>query len=77
MAEGGGMNSEYPFTTADLATEFRISPKTIRRKAAELHLGIDLGGRAGFRYSEADRRRFIESLKPEPAVTPRRRRRSA
>lgn len=69
-------NSEYPFTTADLAAEFCIAPKTVRRKAAELRIGIDLGGRAGFRYSAADRRVLIESMKPEQPVA-RKRRRSA
>lgn len=66
--------TEYPFTTSDLAAEFGIAPKTIRRKAAVLGIGIELGGRAGFRYSAEDRRRLIESMKPEaPAARKRRR----
>lgn len=70
--------SEYPFTTADLAAEFGIRPKTVRRKAAELRLGLEVGGRAGFRYSNDDRRRLIESMKVEAPVAARsRRRRSA
>ena len=69
-------HSEYPYTTADLAAEFDLEPKTIRRKAAELRIGINRGGRAGFLYSEADRQKFIESMKPE-APTPRKRRRAA
>jgi len=51
----------YPYTTANLAAEFGIAPKTLRKKADRLKLGIDLEGRAGFRYSEADRLALIES----------------
>lgn len=69
--------TEYRYTTADLAAEFGITNKTLRKRAHALGLGIDLEGRAGFRYSEADRQRLIESLRPEPAVTPRRKRRAA
>jgi hypothetical protein len=57
--------TEYPFKTDDLALELDCSRKTIRRKAAILGIGIDLGGRAGFRYSNEDRRRLLESLKPD------------
>lgn len=66
--------SEYPYKTSDLATEFNCHPKTVLRKAAQLRIGIDLGGRAGKRFSEADRRTFIESLKPDAAPLRRRRR---
>lgn len=69
--------SEYPYTTADLAAEFGIHKNTLRKKAGRLGIGIDLEGRAGFRYSEADRQRLIESLRPAAPVTPRKRRRVA
>lgn len=68
--------TEYPYTTGDLAREFGLEKKTVRRKAAELRIGINRGGRAGFLYSEEDRRKFIESMKPE-APAPRKRRRAA
>ena len=68
--------NEYVFTTAALAAEFGVNTKTIRRKAGELRIGIDFGGSAGFRYNAEDRRRLIESLKPE-APAPRKRRRAA
>lgn len=58
--------NDYPYKTADLAADLDIAPKTLRKRAKALHLGIDLGGRAGFRYSEADRLRLIESLKVRP-----------
>lgn len=67
----------YPYTTADLAAEFGIAPKTLRKKADRLKLGIDLEGRAGFRYSEADRLALIESMRPAKPVEKRRRRRAA
>lgn len=70
------MNPEYRYTTADLAAEFGIATKTLRKKAARLGLGIDFDGRAGFRYSEADRLALIESLRPSNP-TPRRKRRAA
>lgn len=67
---------EYPYKTEDLALELACSPKTIRRKAAVLGIGIDLGGRAGFRYSNEDRRRLIDSLKPDAPMVRKRRRAS-
>jgi len=67
----------YPYTTANLAAEFGIAPKTLRKKADRLKLGIDLEGRAGFRYSEADRLALIESMRPAKPVEKRRRRRAA
>jgi len=69
--------TEYRYTTTDLAAEFGLTTKTIRKKAAKLGLGIDLDGRAGFRYSETDRAKLIESMRPIVDVAPRRRRRSA
>lgn len=66
--------SQFVYTTADLAAELGVTPKTIRKRAKALHLGIDLEGRAGFRYSEADRQRLLDSLKPPAPVAPRRKR---
>ena len=65
----------YRYTAKDLAAEFSVEVETIRRRLRELNLGIDFGGRAGYRYSEADREALIESLRP--VVTPARRRRRA
>jgi hypothetical protein len=69
--------SEYRYTTDALAAEFSVSPKTIRRRAANLRIGINLEGRAGWRYSEADRQKLIDSLKPPAPVKQRRKRRAA
>lgn len=68
---------EYVHTTESLAAELGVSRKTIRKRAAALGIGIDLEGRAGFRYSEADRRRLLDSLRPTPEPAPRRRKRRA
>lgn len=69
---------EYPYTTEELAAELGIHPKTLRRKARPLGLGINVAGRAGYRYSDNDRSRLIESMRPATTTTqPRRRRRRA
>ena len=69
--------SEYPYTTGDLAGQFDVTPKTIRRRAASLGIGIDFEGRAGWRYSEADRQKLIDSMRPVEKPAPRKRRRAA
>jgi hypothetical protein len=58
----------YSHTTESLAAEFDVDRKTLRKKARALGIGIDFGGRAGFRYSEDDRRKLIDSLRPVPEV---------
>lgn len=61
------MKPEYRYTSKDLADEFGVEVETIRRRLRELGLGLDFGGRAGYRYSEADRAALIESLRPRSA----------
>ena len=67
----------YDYTTATLAAEFDIDRKTLRKKARALGLGIDFGGRAGFRYSDDDRRKLIDSLRPVAPTKARKQRRRA
>ena len=69
--------NEYTYNSADLAAQFGITTKTLRKKAKALGIGIDRAGRAGFLYSEADRLKLIESMRPTVATPPRRRRRAA
>ena len=69
--------SEYRYTTADLAAEFGIHKDTLRKRAQALGIGIDFLGRAGYRYSEADRQKLIDSARPAAPVVKRRRRRAA
>jgi hypothetical protein len=64
-------------TTADLATRLRCSERKVRKAAATLGIGVDLGGRAGYRYTEAEADALWESLRPVQTVERRRRRRSA
>lgn len=64
-------------TTADLAERLRCEPRKVRKAAAALGIGVDLGGRAGYRYTEAEADALWESLRPVQAVERRRRRRSA
>lgn len=64
-------------TTAEVAETLRVSPRKIRKTAAELGLGIEVGGRAGFRYTDDDVAALIESMRPVQPVPARRRRRSA
>ena len=69
--------SEYVYRTEDLATEFGIHKKTVRKRAAALGIGINLEGRAGFRYTEADYQRLVDALRPVVTVKKPRRRRAA
>ena len=69
--------TEYSHTTESLAAEFAIDRKTLRKKARALGLGISIGGRAGFRYSDDDRRKLIESLRPVAPTKARKQRRRA
>lgn len=69
--------TEFPHSSDSLAKEFGVTRKTIRKRAAALGIGIDLEGRAGYRYSEADRIKFIESMRPVVTPTPRKRKRAA
>lgn len=69
--------TEYRFTTADFMEEFGLSRKTIRKRAAVLRIGINREGRAGFLYSEADRAKFKESMRPVVMPAPRKRKRAA
>jgi len=64
----------YHYTTQDLANEFQVVDKTIRKKARALGLGIDLGKKAGYRYNDDDRRKLIDSMKPAQPVARKRKR---
>jgi hypothetical protein len=64
-------------TTADLAERLRCGERKIRKAATALGIGVNLGGRAGYRYTEAEADALWESLRPVQTVERRRRRRSA
>jgi len=69
--------TEFLYTTDALAKELGVTRKTIRKWAEPLHIGINLDGNAGYRYTEADRQKLIASLRPIVAPTPRKRKRVA
>ena len=64
-------------TTAEVAERLRCSEWKVRKEAKRLGLGVNLAGRAGYRYTEADADALWESMRPVAPVERRRRRRSA
>jgi hypothetical protein len=64
-------------TTSDVAERLRCSEWKVRKQAKVLGLGINLGGRAGYRYTEADVDVLWDSMRPAQPVERRRKRRSA
>lgn len=65
------------FTTKDIATDLGCSVWKVRQVAQAIKVGMDLGGRAGFRYSAADRQAIFDSLRPAQPVAKRKKRRAA
>ena len=66
--------STSTLTTADVADRLRCSPKTVWRLANRHGIGMRLGGRAGWRFSEADYDRLVQAITPQPVPAVRRRR---
>ena len=64
-------------TTAEVAEELRCSGEHVRVLAKRLGVGYHLGGRAGWRFTEADVTAMKEALRPVKPVNVRRRRRAA
>lgn len=69
--------TDYRLTTRDVAARIDLGTKATRRKAKALGLGIDLEGRAGFRYCEADVQKLIDSMRPIVTPAPRKKKRAA
>lgn len=65
------------YTTAEVAEQLRISKRKVRKQAATLGLGINVGGTAGYRYSQTDIDALWESMRPAQPIAAKRRRRSA
>lgn len=51
-------------TRAEVAAEFRCSPRKVSEAARKHGIGADLGGRAGWRFTEDDKRRLLAAMKP-------------
>lgn len=64
-------------TTAEVAEDLRCSGEHVRVLAKRLGVGYHLGGRAGWRFTEADVTAMKEALRPVKPVNVRRRRRAA
>lgn len=68
--------TEFRYSTADVATRLGCSPSTVRNRARNAGVGINLDGSAGMRFSERDIEQLVTTLRPTPeAPAPRRRRR--
>ncbi len=64
-------------TASDLATEWQVSKRKVTDTATRLGVGANFGGRAGYRFSAADKAAIWEALRPKPLPSARRRRRAA
>lgn len=62
------------FTVYEVAEEFRCGPRKVATVAKAAGIGANLGGSAGWRFSESDKLALWDAMKPK-VVTPVRRRR--
>lgn len=68
--------TEYRYSTADVAARLGCSATTVRNRARAAGVGINLDGSAGMRFSERDIEQLVATLRPTPAApAPRRKRR--
>lgn len=67
--------TEFRHTTADVAAKLGCSPSTVRNRAKDAGVGINLDGSAGMRFSDRDIEKLVASLRPSAAPAPTRRRR--
>lgn len=65
------------WTAAEVAEEFRCTQRKISDTATKHRIGANLGGRAGFRFTEADKQALWKAMQPAAPVVARRRRRTA
>lgn len=64
-------------TVYEVADEFRCSPRKVSDVARANRIGANLGGRAGWRFTETDKLALWDAMRPAPKVVPKRRRRLA
>lgn len=64
-------------TVYEVAEEFRCSPRKVSDVARANSVGANLGGRAGWRFTEGDKLALWEAMRPKPAPAVRRRRRTS
>lgn len=59
-------------TAAEVALAFKCSKRKVTDEASRLGIGYNLGGSAGFRFTEADVAALRRALTPAPKVEGRR-----
>jgi len=64
-------------TITEVAEEFRCGPRKIATVAKAHGIGVNLEGRAGWRFTEADKLALWEAMRPKKVAVTRRRRRTA
>lgn len=52
------------YTRDEVAAWLRCSPRKVSDTARKHGIGADLGGRAGWRFSEDDKQRLLAALRP-------------
>lgn len=57
------------YTRAEVAKELRCSPRKVSETARKHGIGADLGGRAGWRFTDDDKKRLWAALKPSKSAT--------
>lgn len=62
-------------TASEVAEQMRCSARKVTNVANRHRIGANLGGRAGFRFTEADVLALWEAMRPEQPVIRRRKRR--
>lgn len=65
------------FTAPEVAKDFRCSARKVKDVARANGIGVNLDGRAGWRFTEDDKKRLWDAMRPKKAVVVRRRRRAA
>lgn len=64
-------------TVYEVAEEFRCSPRKISDVARANGIGANLQGRAGWRFTEAEKLALWDAMRPAPVKVVRKRRRSS
>lgn len=69
--------TEALLTMKDITQRMRCGRKKVAAEATRHGIGIQLGGSAGWRFTEADYERLLQAMRPQPEPAVRRRRRRA
>lgn len=56
-------------TSYELAEEFRCGPRTVQKAAARHGIGVNLGGRAGWRFTAADKQALWDAMRTKPSTS--------